>query len=176
MSEKHDDQINVDVDGDAKELAKDKLGHGGLSRVVRERIEEIAYGEEVSKHTRLEQRLQSLREQKDELRAQRREVDAEIEDVEQEITRIEEQLSHLDKREDKYDAALEMLEETLAEGGRVFPDHGQVIRAARIGGVDEEHVIADLQERNPSVPEHAFVSKLEDSREWNGTEAEGVPR
>lgn len=170
MSDEYDDQVHVKVDADTKALAKDKLGHGGLSRIIRERIEEIAYGEEVSRHTQLEQRLITLRERKDELRAERRQLDADIEEVEQEIARVEEQLSHLDKREDKYDAALEMLEETLYAGGRVFPEHGQVKRAARIGGVDEAAVIAALQERNPSVPEFAFVDALQDGREWDGIE------
>lgn len=171
MSE-YDDQLHVQVDGDAKELAKEQLGHGGLSEAVRRRIDEIAYGEEVSKHTRLSQRLQTLRNEKDELRSKRRELDAQIEEVEQKVTRIEEQLSHLDKREDKFDAALEMLEETLHSGDRVWPEHGQVQRAARIGGVEPTDVIERLQERNPSVPEFAFNDGLHDSREWAGTEAE----
>lgn len=175
MSE-HDAQINFTIDGDAKDLAKDKLDYGELSERLRETVEQIAFGEEVSKHTQLQQRLQTLREKKDDLRAQRREIDAQLETVEQDITRIEEQLSELDKREDKYEAALEMLEETLAEGGRVYPDHGQVVRAARIGDVDEDHVIADLKERNPSVPEHAFVSALESSEDWDGFDAAEVSR
>lgn len=163
-----DAQINFKIDGDAKELAKEKLDHGELSRRLRETVEQIAFGEEVSKHTQLQQRLRTLREKKDDLRAERRELDAELETIEQEITRVEEQLSELDKREDKYEAALEMLEETLAEGGRVYPEHGQVVRAARLGDVDEDQVIADLQERNPSVPEHAFVDAMASDAEWHG--------
>lgn len=163
-----DSQINFTISSDAKELAKEQLEHGELSERLRETVEQIAFGEEVSKHTQLEERLRTLREKKDDLRAQRRELDAEIETVEQEITRIEEQLSELDKREDKYEAALAMLEETLAEGGRVFPDHGQVVRAARLGNVEPADVIDDLQDRNPSVPEHAFVEGRECDKEWRG--------
>lgn len=169
---KFDDQLNVQVDGSAKDAAKEKLDHGELSQRIRELVDQIAFGEEVSKHTRYEQRLRNLREKKDELRSKRRQIETEIEDVEQEITRIEEQLSHLDKREDKYTAALEMLEETLAEGGRVFPGHGQVQRAAHIGGLEPDDVIADLQDRNPSVPEHAFVSGVHSDEQWHGLDTE----
>jgi chromosome segregation ATPase len=171
-----DAQINFNVDSDAKKLAKEQLDYGELSERLRETVEQIAFGEEVSKHTQLQERLRTLREKKDDLRAQRRELDAQLETVEQDIARIEEQLSELDKREDRYEAALEMLEETLAEGGRVFPDHGQVVRAARLGDVDEQQVIADLKERNPSVPEHAFVGAMESSEDWNGFDATEVTR
>lgn len=173
---KYDDQVNVEVDGDAKEEAKDKLGHGGLSKEIRRLIDEIAWGQEVSQHTRLEHRLRSLREEKDELRSERRELDTKIEDVEQEITRIEEQLSHLYKREDKYDATLEMLEETLYAGSRVYPGHGTVERAARIGDVTNRTVIDDLKTRNPSIPEFAFVDALHDTHEWNGIGPEEAKR
>lgn len=169
---KYDDQLNFKINENAKKAAKQKLEHGELSRRLRRVVEEIAFGEEVSKATRYEQRLRTLRERKDELRADRRVIDAEIEEVELEIARVEEQLSHLDKREDKYDAALEMLEETLYEGGRVYPDHGQVVRAAQIGDVDPEGVIEDLQERNPSIPEHAFAQGIHSSKAWDGISPE----
>lgn len=168
-----DAQINFTVDGDAKELAKERLDYGELSKILRKRVHEVAFGEEVSKHTRLEQRLRELREEKDELRTKRREIETQIEGVEQQITRVEEQLNQLDKREDQYEAALEMLEETLAEGGRVFPGHGQVQRAAKLGEKSAEEVIADLKDRNPTVPDHAFVSGLESNREWRGINTEG---
>lgn len=171
-----DDQINFTVDSDAKELAKEKLDYGELSKRLRQTVEQIAFGEDVSKHTQLQQRLETLREEKDELRGKRRKIDADLETVEQKITRVEEQLSELDKREDRYEAALEMLEESLAEGGRVFPDHGQVVRAARLGNVDEDQVIEDLKERNPSVPAHAFVNGIEADKEWHGITDREVSR
>lgn len=163
-----DSQINFTIEREAKELAKDRLEHGELSTILRRRVHEVAFGEEVSRHTRLEQRLASLRDRKDELRSERRGIEAAIEDVEQKITRVEEQMGQLDKREDRYEAALEMLEETIYGGTRVDPGHGQVEKAAKIGQCDPSDVIDDLQERNPSVPEHAFVQSMHSDREWPG--------
>lgn len=165
-------QINFTVSKDAKELAKEKLDHGELSTELRETIQRIAFGEEISKRERARKRLAELRDEKDRLRSKKREVEAELEDIEQQITRIEERLENMERREDKYETSLEMLEETLYEGGHVFPDHGQVIKAAKIGGKDKEDVIDELKERNPRVPDHAFVSKLHTNKTWNGVTSE----
>lgn len=161
-------QVNFTVDRDAKELAKEKLDHGELSTELRETVQRIAFGEEISKRERAHKRLAELREQKDELRAQKREVEAEIEEVEGDIARLEERLDSMERREDKYEATLELLEETLYAGGRVFEEHGQVMKAAKIGGVDVEDVIDELKERNPSIPDHAYTQKMHDPREWTG--------
>jgi len=80
----------------------------------------------------------------------------------------------MERREDKYETSLEMLEETLRDGGHVFEDHGQVMKAAKIGGKEAEDVIRELKERNPSVPDHAFVSKLHTNKEWTGVVGESV--
>jgi chromosome segregation ATPase len=162
------DQINFTVEKSAKDLAKEKLEHGELSTELRETIHRIAYGEEISKRERLHKQLAEKRDAKDSKRAEKRELEAEIEEIEGEIARIEERLDGMERREDKYEATLEMLEETLYAGGRIFEDHGQVIKAAKIGGVDEADVIDELQERNPSIPDHAFVQKMHSAKTWTG--------
>lgn len=164
------EQINFTVEAGAKDLAKEKLDHGELSTELRETIHKIAYGEEISKRERLHKELAELRDRKDELRADIREKQAEVEEVEGKIARKEERLDGMERQEDKYEATLEMLEETLYAGGRVFEDHGQVMKAAKIGGKETSDVIDELRERNPSIPDHAFVQKLHTDKEWLGVE------
>lgn len=162
MGEDNDVRINFDIDEETREQAKTKLDHGELSERLRDHVRKIAWGEELSERERLQSRLQSLRTERDKTRAQIRRLQADVEEKETEIARMEERLDSLDSREDRYEAALEMLEETLHGGGRVFPDHAQVQRAARLGGVNEEMVIDDLRERNPSVPDHNFVDRTKE--------------
>jgi len=163
-------QINFTVEAGAKDLAKEKLDHGELSTELRETIHRVAYGEEISKRERLHKQLAELRDEKDAKRAKLRELQADVEEIEGKIARIEERLDGMERREDKYEATLEMLEETLCAGGRVFEDHGQVMKAAKIGGVEPAEVIEELKDRNPSVPDHAFVQKLHTNKEWFGVE------
>ena len=161
-------QINFTCDRDAKELAKDKLDHGELSAELRQTVQRLAFGEEISQRETTKRRLAELRDEKDTLRSEKREIEAQLEDVEQEITRVEERLDKMERKEDKYEASLEMLEESLRNGQRVFEDHGQVIKAAKVGGKDAADVLDELRERNPDIPEQAFHTKLQDRREWNG--------
>jgi len=161
-------QIGFKIDKHAKELAQEKLEFGELSKILRGEVHRVAFGEEISKRERLDQRLQELREEKDELRSKKRQIETDIEEVETKITRVDSQREGLERQEDRYEASLEMLEETLAEGGRVFEDHGQVIKAAKLGEKTAKAVIADLRERNPSVPDHAFVEKFKSNQEWDG--------
>jgi len=163
-------QIGFKIDKHAKELAQEKLEFGELSKILRGEVHRVAFGEEISKRERLDQRLQELREEKDELRSEKRQIETDIEEVETKITRVDSQREGLERQEDRYEASLEMLEETLAEGGRVFEDHGQVMKAAKIGGKEPEDVVEELQERNPSVPDHAFVQALHSAKEWDGVE------
>lgn len=163
-------QINFTVEEAAKDLAKDKLDHGELSTELRETIHRIAYGQEISKRERLQRQLADLRDDKDSIRSTIREKQAELEEVEDKITRVEERLDGMERREDKYDATLQMLEEKLYDGGRVFEDHGQVLKAAKIGGKEPEDVITELKERNPSVPDHAFVQGIHTNQSWDGFE------
>jgi chromosome segregation ATPase len=165
-------QVNFEVEANAKELAKEKLDHGELSRELRETIHRVAYGEEISKRERMHKQLADLREEKDRKRAEVRELQAEIEEIEGKIARVEERLDGMERREDKYEATLELLEETLYSGGRVFEEHGQVMKAAKIGGTEPEEVIEELQERNPAIPAHAFLQQLHTNKEWHGLEGE----
>lgn len=176
MTDDDKTQVHFTVDRHAKDLAKEKLEFGELSSILRDEVRRVAFGEEISKRERLQERLNQLREDRDDLRAEKRQIETDIEEKETEIARVEERLSGLERREDRYEGNLEMLEETLRQGGRVFEDHGQVIKAAKTGGKEPEDVIQELRERNPDIPDHAFVSKLHSNKEWRGTSERQRPR
>lgn len=169
-------QVNVTVPEAMKELAKEKLEHGGLSRLVREQLREVAYGEELSRRARLEERLERHQDRRSELKREKEEIVAEIDELEEKMERDRSRLSDLQSKEDEYQGALEMLEDQLVEGTHIFPEHGQVKKAAHLGEKDPDSVIDDLRERNPSVPEYAFVELLEArskyGEEWNGVVGE----
>jgi polyhydroxyalkanoate synthesis regulator phasin len=77
-------QLNVRVPREAKEQASEKLPHGGLTREVRERIEEIATGRRSD--------VEELRGELEELRDERRAAAARVEELEIEIERTEREL------------------------------------------------------------------------------------
>lgn len=162
-------QVNFTVDDSAKSLAKEKLEHGELSQQLRRKVEEIAFGEEISQRSKLEERLDTLQDRRDELKSDREAINAELEEVENKIDRVESRLDELETREDEYHVALEMLEDQLMDGTHVFPGHGQVQKAAHVGECDPQDVIDDLQDRNPSVPSYAFMDKMAAPQEWTGS-------
>lgn len=150
-------QINVKVPRDTKELAKKQLDHGGLSERVRQELEWIAHGEEVSEKKRLKDRLEDLRSDRQEKKVERANLDREIDELNRKIERVEDQLDSLRDKEGEYEGALQMIEESMREDGmRVFEGHGQIKEAASIGDCSQQTVIQDLQERNGDLPEGRF--------------------
>lgn len=168
-------RINVEVPKSVRDTATDKLEYGGLSREVRERLHEIAFGPELTQRSRLERQRADLEDDLREKREARRQIETDIETLENRIQAVDEKLSNITSREDKFEAKLEELESQLRrDGTRIFPDHPGVERAAATGSVEVEGVIKQLKERNPDVPDFAFESGLHDhENQWNGvSEAE----
>lgn len=165
-------QVHFKVDRHAKELAKEKLEFGELSKVLRDEVRRVAFGEEISKRQRLTERLESLREERDELRAEKRRIESDIDEKETEIARVEERMGGLERKEERYEAQIEMLEEQLLDGSRLFEDHGGVIKAAKTGGKQPKAVLQELEDRNPRVPGYAFEEKMHSREEWNGLSKE----
>lgn len=163
-------RVVADVPESVKEGAQAKLEYGGLTREIRNRLEEIAFGADLNQRSRLERQRDEFREEIRTLREQRREIDAEIATYEDKLDAVEEKLSALTTAEDKYETKLEELEGLLRhDGQRVDPSHPAVERAAATGGVEPEGVIRDLQDRNPDVPDYAFEDGVNDfENEWNG--------
>ena len=163
-------RINVEVPESVRDTAKKNLDYGGLSREIRERLEEIAFGPELSHRSRLERQRADLKDRLRDVREKRRDLDAEIETLEEQIQAVDEKLGSITEREDKYEAKLEELESQLRRDGiRMYPGTPKVERAAATGGVEPEGVIKELKERNPDVPDYAFEDGLHDyDHDWNG--------
>jgi TolA-binding protein len=166
--------INFRVDEATREEARDVLDHGELSENLRRYTRRLVYGETHSRQERLEERLATLEEEREDLRARKREIEAQIEQTETEVARIRDQLTEVERQSERYDSALTMLEEILYAGGRVYPGHGQVDRAADLGDRTGDQVIEDLRERNPGIPDHAYVDGARCSQEWTGVEGAGA--
>lgn len=162
-------QLSLRVDAVAKELAKSKLEHGQLSEEVRALIDDIAYGPDVILRSSLQRKHADLQQQLRELRERRREIEAEIETTENRLTAVTDDLDKIAKESDRYEGALRQIEARLRfEGGHYDPGHGQIINAAKIGGKEPEGVMKDLKERNPDVPDDAFVPAYKASRHFHG--------
>jgi chromosome segregation ATPase len=148
--------VRVLVDADVKQKLKRDLEHGELSERLREEANRIAYGSETAERERVQRELVELREERRDLNDEISSLQHERDEVERKIERAEHRLSELEDKAGEYDGVLAMLEEDLSEGARVFHGTEKVKRAAEIGNCDPEDVIADLQERNPNVPDLAF--------------------
>jgi hypothetical protein len=123
--------------------------------------------------TATELKIQHKREQLQRLRAEKADVEDHLADLEAEIADVEADLETLEDTRQQHAAAyedhLESIESNIREGMCVFPDHGAVQTAASARGVDVDRVIADLRERNPDLPDHAFTKYRESERKWTGT-------
>ena len=159
--EKETEQINVEVPKRTKELAKEELEHGGLTRVIRERLSEIAHGAESTKKERLKDQLEELRDERKKLKGERMEIDEQLDVVERKIERAESKLDELRDTESEYEGALQIIEEQMHNDGiRIFVGHGRVRDAAKIGNCTEQDVINDIQQRNPNLPEEQFTEGI----------------
>lgn len=157
MSDEEVAQVNVEVSASTKELAKKKLEHGGLTRVVRERLTEIAHGTDVSQKEQLQDQLEELREERHQLKTERNRIDEQLDEVERKMERVESRLDELRDKEGEYEGAIQMIEQMMHEESMtVFEDHGRIITAAKCGNCSESDVIQDLRERNPGLDDELF--------------------
>jgi len=162
-------RVVADVPKSVKETAKEKLEYGGISREIRDTLQRIAFGEDLTQRSRLQRQRDDIAEQLQNKREKRRELDADIENLEKQIESINQELDNITTREDKYEAKIEELEAKLRKDGmRLDPEHPAVKRAAKTGGVEVEGVIETLKERNPDVPVYAFQDGLHDQHTWDG--------
>lgn len=149
--------INFKVPEDTHKKLKAKLDHGELSERLRETVDAIAYGAEVAEHKRTKEALQEARKDKRDIESDIDTLRDERDEKEREIERLESKLDSLMEQEGQYDGFLQSIEEQMhAEEMRVFPEHAQVKKAAGVGGISPEEVVADLRERNPSLPDQQF--------------------
>ena len=159
MSRKRD-QINVKVDRKTKELIKEKYGHGALTEIVRKELERKAHGGHGTELEKVKLELRELRNKREELKKEKAAIDADINTVELKIERRETDLERLINEGDAYQAVLETIESMMHENGmHVDPGHGQVEKAANVGGCAPEDVINDLKDRNEELPDEQFEPK-----------------
>jgi len=156
-----------------RDEAKAQTEHGELSEMVRELYREVAFGEEINKREQYKKQLERVRDDKDEIRSKIRELQTQLDNLESKEARLEERLNETTSLRDKYDGMLEMLEHEIYSGENIFAEHAAVKRAARTSNLDPEEVIEELKERNPEIPEYAFVPKMHADREWFGIDGYG---
>jgi len=159
--------VNFKAPKEAYERAKEKLEFGEMSEELRGRVKEIAYGAETTRREELRENLASLRSEKRERATEINNLQEKQRETDRKIERVEMQLDKIRDTDSEYNGALEMLESELQNGNRVFPQHDGVERAANIAQKPKQEVIADLQERNPDVPSHAFeLSAPHEPHDW----------
>jgi chromosome segregation ATPase len=169
----YDKQVVFNADSTTVEEAKQKLDHGEMSELLRETLDRVAHGADVTEEKRLTDRLQTLREERRQLRRERDEVESDLEEINRKIERVEQRLDDLREQEGEYDGVLAMLEADLHDGVRVMEGTPKVEKAARIGDCSAADVIADLRERNPDVPDAAFRAARE-NEEPNWKDEQGA--
>lgn len=157
MSEDDFVRVNFRVEKHLRDAAKRQSERGEISEEGRKMLQRIAYGKEIEQEERLQKELEEKRSKRDSLKGQRREIDSKIDTLDTEIARLEERVENRNERKDKYEGMIEMLETSLEEGNRVFPEHGQVKTAASVKGVTAGEVIQTLKKRNPEIPDEQFT-------------------
>jgi len=163
MTDEDTEQIHVKVPSETKEIAKQRLEHGGITRVVREALSRVAHGEEATERERTKDQLKEWRDEKREKVQERNQLDSDIEDLEIKIERAENRLEELEDKVGEYEGTLRVIEERMHEDRmHVDPGHGSVKEAATVGNCTPEDVIEDLQDRNPNLPLEQFEQKMGD--------------
>jgi len=155
-------QAAFEVETHVYEAAMSKLDHGEMSKLLRDKVKEIAYGEDLSRREQIKRRLEQLRDEKSDIQSEIRKLQAEEEKVQRAISQNELRLDNTNEKEAEYRGALETISEYLQSGARVTIDNPQVARAAVIGDVPVGTVMGDLQEMNSNVPSYAFTPPAAD--------------
>lgn len=170
MSDDDDELVQVShlVPESVREDAQENSGHGDLSEAVRQAYQIVAYGDDYQDAARLKQRLERAKNEYQRLIEEEERIQDRKQETENRIRQLKEQLEAIQSQEEQYDELLTELENDLYNGAHVFPDHGAVEDAATVGGKTAEDVIDDLKERNPDIPQDAFVPAHEAEFEWTG--------
>lgn len=96
------------------------------------------------------------------------ELKDDLEDVREEKQALLSKRAKMEEEQNAYEEHLEDLEEFLLQGRHLDPSHARVKNAANVGDVEPAEVIQDLKDRNPVVPEYAFVDGLHAEQSWDG--------
>lgn len=152
-------RVNHRVPEHIRDAAQSQTQHGELSEMVRELYQSVAFGTGWDVNDSVKVELERTRSEKDKLRGQIRTLQAQLETVEKKEARLEEKLQKQSSKEDRYEGHLESLESVLEAGRHIWDEHPTVEAAAKAGDVESEDVLAELKQRNPTVPVEQFEEK-----------------
>lgn len=160
-----------------RDAAQERTERGELSERVRDLYRIVATGGVTGSRDQLKLELERVRSKKDRLRGEIEDIQAQLHDLERREQRLEERVDQHQSRKDRYLGHLESLEQRIHAGQAAPPEHGAVEQAADIAGKTPEAVIEDIRERNPGLPDRAFVRQdtLAPHEQWRGTAGGGDP-
>jgi len=167
------ERSNVYLDKEPKKIIQER-DDGNVSESARRGVREDAYGEQVVKaerkndaarkslesaisaFKRVEREFSNIPSVAEQLKEERISLTHGVVRTNYERWKTAESVDESDPEERVDESDLERLEEqTIQQGGRVFPDHGKVQKIAP-PGVTGEEIVELLRERNPNVSEEQF--------------------
>lgn len=151
-------RYNVQMPKQLREDAKANAERGELAGEVRDVFRRKAYGmggeETPSEIEQTKAELREVRDQIDEFRAKRDRIDRKIQTKESRVTRLEERLSELKDERSEVNAKLDVLENMLRNGERMWPV--RIKNAVDVDRGTAEELYQELQARNGELPPVAF--------------------
>lgn len=162
-------RFTVQMTKKLREDAKRNTDRGELSEAIRDIFRQRAYGIAGSAQpSELEQtkaELRDVRQHIDELRHERGQIEAEIEAEERRATRLEERVGTLEEERTAFEKHVEMLENLLLNGERLWPT--RIRNAADVDDGTAHEILTELQGRNPEIPARAFEEPgIHESPDW----------
>lgn len=158
MSDDETVRYNVQMPQTLREDAKANAERGELAADVRDLFRRTAYGlGESETPTEVEQtkaELREVRNQIDRARADRDKLDAKIQTKETRAARLEERLSELKEERSEMNTSLEVLENMLQNGERMWPV--RIKNAVDVDASTATELHEELQARNDELPAAAF--------------------
>ena len=164
-----DVRFNVQMPESLREDAKANAERGDLSEEVRDLFRRKAYGtggvEQVSELEETKAELREVRNRIDSKRMDRSQLDAKIQSLEARANRLEERVAELQEKNDKETQYLEVLEEMLKNGTRLWP---VMIKNKIDVDIDTaKSLYQELQGRNAELPDAAFAEpKIHQPADW----------
>lgn len=156
MSDNDKKQVNHLVPADVKKKAKKHAEHGELSEAVRDVYRMYASAGSADTLVQLEIRLRKTRRERESIEEQIEELKSELHEVRNREEELQDEIKEYEQQTTEYERLMAELDEILRDGGSVFESHAKVTKAATIGGKTTTEVVADLQERNPDLPDSRF--------------------
>jgi chromosome segregation ATPase len=162
-------RFTVQMPRSLREDAKKSADHGDLSNEIRKLFRHKAYGlgdgETTTELDETEAKLKSVREDLDNLRERRNDLESKISSKEAKENRLVEKLDRLKQEREDRSQTIEVLENMLYDGQRIFME-----RIKNYADVSEGQAIdmqQELKDRNPDVPDEAFeLSEAHEPTNW----------